>query len=123
MSDKPTGLFGLENCPLHRNTPFGIQDVSRTQFSVARHYGGIKYNGSDYTYLPATDELIRDDVLKWRAENAKASGKIVKKMEAFLESADLTPEATTLLKMAIEAQETGKMPSLPITLQPMPTPP
>jgi hypothetical protein len=34
-------------------------------FSVARHYGGAKYNGSQYTYIPGEDELIRDDVLKF----------------------------------------------------------
>jgi len=38
--------------------------VSRTQLSIARHYGGIVFNGQSYTYMPATDELIRDDVLK-----------------------------------------------------------
>ena len=71
MSDttKPSGLTGLENCPLDRKTPLGIRHVSMTQLSIARHYGGIKYNGHEYTYLPATDELIRNDVLKWQREN------------------------------------------------------
>lgn len=70
-----TGLSGLENCPLHRNTPFGIKNVSSSQFSIARHYGGIKYNGDSYTYLPPTDELIRDDVLKWQQKNSKKKKK------------------------------------------------
>lgn len=68
-----TGLFGLEDCPLHRKTPYGMKNVSMTQLSIARYYGGIKYNGDRYTYLPKTDELIRDDVLKWQKKNAKKS--------------------------------------------------
>lgn len=68
-----TGLFGLDECPLHRKTPYGMTNVSMTQLSIARHYGGIKYNGESYTYLPKTDELIRNDVLKWQTKNAKKS--------------------------------------------------
>lgn len=59
-------LEGLEACPLHRRTPFGIVGVTRTQFSIARFYGSIKFNGEMYTYFPDSDELIRDDVLKWK---------------------------------------------------------
>jgi hypothetical protein len=70
---RTTGLFGLDGCPLHRKTPFGMTNVSMTQLSIARHYGGIKYNGESYTYLPKTDELIRNDVLKWQTKNAKKS--------------------------------------------------
>lgn len=68
-----TALFGLDQCPLHKRTPFGIRNVSMTQLSIARHYGGIEYNGDKYTYLPKTDELIRNDVLKWQSKNAKKS--------------------------------------------------
>ena len=50
---------------LPRDTPFIIAHVRHSQLSVARHYGGARYNGWAYTYMPATDELIRDDVLKW----------------------------------------------------------
>ena len=50
---------------LQRNTPYLITGVSHGFFSVARHYGGASYNGSHYTYIPATDELIRDDVIKF----------------------------------------------------------
>lgn len=71
--DRTTGQFGLNGCPLHRKTPFGMTNVSMTQLSIARHYGGIKYNGESYTYLPKTDELIRNDVLKWQTKNAKKS--------------------------------------------------
>jgi len=60
-------LEGLENCPLHRRTPYGIKNVSETQFSVARYSMGCTYNGDHYIYIPPTDELIRADVWKWKA--------------------------------------------------------
>jgi hypothetical protein len=63
-----SALSELSECPLHRKTPFGITNVRMTQFSIARFYGGIKFNGDAFTYLPDTDELIRDDVLRWRLE-------------------------------------------------------
>lgn len=50
---------------LPRETPYLIRNVSSGYFSTARHYGGCKYNGKSYTYIPTTDELIRDDVLKF----------------------------------------------------------
>lgn len=39
--------------------------VSYTQMSIARHFGGMKYQGKQYIYLPEADQLVRDDVLKW----------------------------------------------------------
>jgi hypothetical protein len=66
-----TLLTGLENCPLHRRTPFGIRDVSQTQFSIARYSMGCTFNGDRYVYLPPTDELIRADVLKWQKKAEK----------------------------------------------------
>lgn len=66
-------LLGVEACGLHRATPYGITNVSVTQFSIARHYGGIKFNGEEYTYLPHTDELIRNDVLKWKRKQKRAA--------------------------------------------------
>lgn len=66
-----SALGGLDECPLHRKTPFGICNVRMTQFSIARFYGGIKFNGETFTYLPDTDELIRDDVLRWRVKQLK----------------------------------------------------
>jgi len=50
---------------LARETPFLIRGVSQSHFSIARFYGGADFNGSHYTYLSDTDELIRDDVLKF----------------------------------------------------------
>jgi hypothetical protein len=63
-------------CPLSRKTPYGMTNVSMTQLSVARHYGGINFNGQTYTYFPDTDELVRDDVLAWsKGKKAKPANK------------------------------------------------
>ena len=64
-------LDGLDNCPLHKRTPFGIRNVSATQFSVARYSGGCTYNGDHFIYVAPTDELIRADVLKWKKKAQK----------------------------------------------------
>ena len=68
-----SALLGVGECGLHRRTPYGMTNVSTTQLSIARHYGGIKYNDESYTYLPKTDELIRDDVLKWKRKQERAA--------------------------------------------------
>ena len=67
-----SALSGLESCPLHRRTPFGMTNVSMTQFSIARHSMGCTLNGDHYIYVPKTDELIRADVLKWKKKHEKA---------------------------------------------------
>lgn len=41
-----------------------IHHVSQTQFSIARHYGGITFNGAHYVYDPVEDSLTRADLLK-----------------------------------------------------------
>ena len=64
-------LDGLDNCPLHKRTPFGIRNVSQTQLSLARYSGGCNYNGDHFIYFPPTDELIRADVLKWKKKAQK----------------------------------------------------
>ena len=51
--------------------------VSNTQLSIARHYGGIQFDGHSFTYIPATDELIRDDVLKFIVKQRRAAAKQV----------------------------------------------
>ena len=71
-SKKFSVLTDLDDCPLHRKTPFGIANVTRSQFSIARYYGGINFNGARYIYYPDTDELIREDVMKWKAKRLKA---------------------------------------------------
>ena len=50
---------------LHKRTPYLIRGVSQTQLSIARYCGGIKYNGDSFSYIPTTDELVRDDVVKF----------------------------------------------------------
>ncbi len=69
--EKETWLDGLEDCPLSRETPFGMDNVSYGPLSIARHFGGCNFNGARYTYIPTTDELIRDDVLKWKRKSEK----------------------------------------------------
>ena len=61
-------LSGLDDCPLHRNAPYGVKNVSHTQLSIARYYGSINFNGFKYIYNPMADELIREDVLKWKTK-------------------------------------------------------
>lgn len=58
-------IDALQDSDLPRDTPYLICGVSQTQFSIARYYGGCTFNGASYTYLPDTDELIRDDVRKF----------------------------------------------------------
>lgn len=63
-----TEIESLNASDLSKQTPFVIRGVSLGYFSVARHYGGATFNGSHYTYISGTDELVRDDVLKFLAE-------------------------------------------------------
>ena len=76
------GLFAV-------GPPVLIGGVSRTQFSIARYYSEIMLNGYQYTYMHDTDELIRDDLLKWlkkqRESEAKAA-KVCESQKAFDES-------------------------------------
>lgn len=53
------------------NRPEQIYNVSQTQLSVARHYGGCKFNGADYHYDAASDTLTRMDVWKARCASSK----------------------------------------------------
>jgi len=41
------------------SAPDIIYSVSHTQLSIARHYGGITYNGVEYVYNPADDTLTK----------------------------------------------------------------
>lgn len=71
-----TELLMLDLSDLPRDTPFIICHVCQTQFSIARHYGGCKFQGRNYTYIQETDELLRDDVVKWLAKHRKAQRKV-----------------------------------------------
>lgn len=60
---------------LPRDTPYLICGISTGMFSIARYSGGMKYNSKSYTYIPTTDECIRDDVLKLVTKLRKAAKK------------------------------------------------
>lgn len=66
---------------LHKRAPFALCNVSHGYFSIARHYGGLTFQGCGYTYMNGHDECIRDDVLKFvakrRKEEAKAATRAV----------------------------------------------
>ena len=64
---------------LHRDAPYVIRGISDSQFSPARYYGGMNFQGVSYTYMPNTDEMIRDDVLKFVSKNRRAAEKAAKK--------------------------------------------
>lgn len=49
---------------LHQRAPYALCNVSRGFFSIARHYGGLTFQGCHYTYMPGHDECVRDDVLR-----------------------------------------------------------
>lgn len=55
-------------------TPEEIFHVSRSQLSVARHYGGCKYQGVSYHYDAERDALVRMDVWldRLKAQSAEA---------------------------------------------------
>lgn len=69
MSEQETtGFMSAEELAavqhLHTRAPYAITGISRGMFSVARHYGGMKFQGASYTYVPEHDECVRDDVLR-----------------------------------------------------------
>jgi hypothetical protein len=52
-----------------------IPNASMSQFSIARYYGGINFNGQHFVYNPDDDSLIRADVLKWMKGHLKKAKK------------------------------------------------
>ena len=56
---------------LKTDAPFAIDNVTMTQFSIARHYGGISFKGYQYNYLDTEDILIRQDVEKVLRDKSK----------------------------------------------------
>ena len=78
---KQSILMELDDCPLHRDSPYGVTNVSHTQLSIARYYGTINFNGFKYIYHPMTDELIREDVLKWQTKQWRLNQKTKKQNE------------------------------------------
>lgn len=55
-------LEAIQSLP--RETPYQIHGVSQTQLSIARHFGGCRFNGAEYTYDYSDDSLTRNDVLR-----------------------------------------------------------
>jgi hypothetical protein len=55
-------LDAIQSLP--RDTPYQIRNVSHGQLSIARHYGGCRFNGAEYVYDPTDDTLTRNDVLR-----------------------------------------------------------
>jgi hypothetical protein len=49
---------------LHRRAPYAVTGISSGIFSLARHAGGMTYQGCGYAYIPAHDECVRLDVVK-----------------------------------------------------------
>ena len=52
-----------------------IYNVSQSPLSVARFYGGCKFNGASYHYDAASDTLTRMDVWKAQAGGSEESKK------------------------------------------------
>ncbi|MCR9292070.1 MAG: hypothetical protein NXI32_05080 [bacterium] len=48
-------------------------NITRTQLSVARHYGGATVQGKHFIYNPEDDSLIREDVVQWIVKQKKAA--------------------------------------------------
>ena len=78
---------------LHQRAPYSLTNVSHGFFSIARHYGGMTFQGCSYTYMPGHDECVRDDVLrlvtKLRKLKAKAAVPKAEQME-LLPNAEVT---------------------------------
>jgi heterodisulfide reductase subunit B len=68
-------LEALNLSKLDNSTPFSIGGVSHSQLSISRFCGGCKFQGQNYLYIQTTDELIRDDVVKWLAKHRKEQKK------------------------------------------------
>ena len=65
FQDELKAKFGTDASVAYAN-------VSMTQLSIARHYGGAKVQGKQFVYNPTDDSLIREDVVKWIAKQKKA---------------------------------------------------
>lgn len=50
-------------------------NVSSTQLSISRHYGGATIQGKNFVYSYADDSLIRRDVVKWIAKRQREARK------------------------------------------------
>ena len=81
-------IEALQLTDLSRAVPFLIVRVKSTQFSVARIAMGAVIQGWHYTYMPPTDELVRDDVVKW-VQRKRRFDALKAKAEAVQEQVDI----------------------------------
>ena len=63
------------------NRPERIYNVTQTQFSIARHYGGLNINGAYYHYDAQGDALFRGDIWAARIAISKEDGEKSAKSE------------------------------------------
>lgn len=63
------------------NRPERIYNVSQTQMSVARFFGGCKLNGVDYHYDAESDTLTRMDIWNALCSTSKEEAAKAKKAE------------------------------------------
>lgn len=80
-----------------KNETLAFANVSRTQLSIARHYGGCKVQGKQFVYNWQDDSLIREDVVKWMAKRIKDEAKAAK-TESVSPSTSASESATPLLE-------------------------
>lgn len=64
-ADAAEAKFGWDAAVAYSN-------ITQTQFSIARHFGGLKVNGHHFIYNPIDDSLMRVDVLAWLKKEMKA---------------------------------------------------
>lgn len=62
-------------------SPEEIHNVSHSQLSVARHFGGCKFQGATYHYDASRDVLVRMDVWLVRIKEESAAGKAAREDE------------------------------------------
>ena len=89
-------IDALQGSGLSIKAPFLMRNVSNGMFSVARHYGGAKFQGFNYTYNPEFDELVRSDVLKFLAKLRRKESEVARSEVASSEAAKLKVKRTRL---------------------------
>lgn len=61
--------------------PEEIHNVSNSQLSVARHFGGCRYAGASYHYDASGDVLVRMDIWLAKIKEESAAGKAAREDE------------------------------------------
>lgn len=63
------------------SAPEIIYNISGSQMSPVRHFGGCRYAGASYHYCAADDTLVRMDVWQKRMHEDSAAGKAARDAE------------------------------------------